>query len=156
MLNRMRQLSRQERRDLWPALWRLACVRASLLTRGIRGTLMRCGGTASGLDPALDKDDLQTWRRRALAFRRTARLIPQARCLARSLALRWWMRSHGIQAELKIGVRKTNGQIDSHSWVIVGNTPIDETPDNTAGYQVIQTESESSVSIETLESRQSL
>ena len=136
----MRQLPRQERQDLWPALWRLGWIRASLLTRGIRGTLMRCGGTELDLESTLGKDDLDTWRRRSLALRRTARLVPQARCLARALALRWWMRSHGLQAELKIGVKKTGGQIDSHAWVVVGDQPIDETAERIAGYQVIQTE----------------
>jgi len=144
MLQRLRQLSPNERKDLWPAFWRLAWVRFCLLTCEIRTTLQRCGGLSQDLESTLSPDELALWRRRALAFRRVARLVPQARCLARSLALRWWMRSLGKHAELKIGVRKTDGKLHSHSWIVVNGIPIDETPAIIARHTVVQTEASAS------------
>ena len=145
MLRRIRQLPRNERRELWPALWRLALVRLSLLASGIRPTLERCGGTLPRPESALSEDDLALWGRRALALRRVGRFLPQVHCLARSLALRWWMRSHGIHARISIGVKKCNDTIDSHAWVVVSDTPVDERPEVVAQYSVIQTDSDAAI-----------
>ena len=43
--------------------------------------------------------------------------IPWARCLQRSLALFWWLKSRGIGAELHIGVRKEGDQLTAHAWL---------------------------------------
>lgn len=146
MLRRIRQLSWSERRDLWSAFWRLVIVRLSLLTGGIGKTLERCGGLESGLQASLDEAELARWRRRALAFKRVGRFIPKVRCLARSLALRWWMRSQGLHAQIVIGVRKADNAIHSHSWVVVDNKPIDEHEDVVALHRVMQTDTATTAS----------
>jgi len=41
----------------------------------------------------------------------------RATCLRQSLALWWVLRRRGIAAELRIGVRKDGGELQSHAWV---------------------------------------
>lgn len=38
-------------------------------------------------------------------------------CLSRSLTLWWMLRSRGIQASLRIGVRKRQQRLEAHAWV---------------------------------------
>jgi len=81
--------------------------------------------------------NVNIWRRRALALKRIAPRIPRTHCLARALALRWWMRSAGLDAQMKIGIRKGANGLESHAWVELDDTPIDETPENVATYKAI-------------------
>ena len=143
MLSRLRQLSKAELLDLYPALWRLALVRFSLLVFGFRRTLERFDQSHANQLAPPSPVELESWRRRSRAFRRVGRLIPQAHCLARSIALRWWMRSQGVHALLKIGVRKDHGQIDSHAWVEANGVPVDEREAVVSQYQVVQTDNRS-------------
>lgn len=41
----------------------------------------------------------------------------RATCLRQSLALWWLLRRRGIPAELRIGVRKQQGELQAHAWV---------------------------------------
>ncbi len=41
----------------------------------------------------------------------------RATCLPRSLALWWLLRRRGVAADLRIGVRKEDGQFQAHAWV---------------------------------------
>lgn len=54
-----------------------------------------------------------------------ARPYPFAgRCLARSLALWWRLRQHGIDTEVRFGVRKRQGLFDAHAWVEYQGQPL--------------------------------
>ena len=44
-----------------------------------------------------------------------------ATCLRRSLLVWWWLRRMGIQPELRIGVKKVDGQLYAHAWLRLGN-----------------------------------
>ena len=138
MLARYRALPVTERRALWSATWRLILIRLSLLG-SIQNTRARFGGRAASLRSIADPEEWSRWQMRALALRRAGSRLPGVHCLARSLALRWWMRSSGIDAECLIGVRNQDGRIDSHAWVEVGGRPVDETPEIVARYQVLKT-----------------
>lgn len=39
------------------------------------------------------------------------------RCLEQSLVLHWLLQSHGLAADLRIGVAKLGGQFAAHAWV---------------------------------------
>ncbi len=43
--------------------------------------------------------------------------LARGTCLSRSLTLWWMLRSRGIQAFLRIGVRKRYQQLEAHAWV---------------------------------------
>ena len=144
MIQRLARLSFRELLDLWPALWRLAMIRISLF-RGIARTRQRFGGSSDSPNTgklSRNRDQASTpplaaWRRRALALRRVSRFIPGAHCLARALALRWWMRRSGLEAVVVIGVRRTADGIASHAWVELEGIPIDESEAVIRNFQVI-------------------
>jgi len=134
-IKRLRALEPHERNDLWPAAWRLLVVRLLLVFFNI-GRIQRRLGGAHPVSRTLE--DPAIWQRRATALRRVGVVIPGSRCLARALALRWWMRSAGLDARLKLGVRRDQGQTHSHAWVECAGKPIDDQPETVAQFRVVE------------------
>lgn len=127
---------------LWPAFYRLAIVQLALRRRDIQYCERRFDGGWSSAEPSPAEPgetpaEWHRWQQRAVALIRIARLVPGAQCLARALALRWWMRCHGIDAQLRIGVRQDNGTTHSHAWVDWQGQAVDEQADVVARHQVI-------------------
>jgi len=58
-----------------------------------------------------------------LAVDRAGRHLPGGNCLARSLALTRMLRTRGVAAQTKIGVKTANG-FHAHAWVEVAGVPI--------------------------------
>jgi hypothetical protein len=52
-----------------------------------------------------------------------------ANCLTRSLYLWWLLRRRGIDSQLRIGVRLTQGVLDAHAWVEHAGIPINDRRD---------------------------
>jgi hypothetical protein len=52
-----------------------------------------------------------------------------ATCLRRSLLIWWWLRRMGIQTELRIGVKKVDGQLYAHAWIKLGNEIVTDDTD---------------------------
>ena len=50
-------------------------------------------------------------------------------CLTRSLLLGWLLQRRGVQSELRIGVRFTQGALDAHAWVECEGVPVNDRPD---------------------------
>ena len=50
-------------------------------------------------------------------------------CLTRSLLLGWLLRRRGVQSQLRIGVRFTQGVLDAHAWVECEGVPVNDRPD---------------------------
>jgi hypothetical protein len=136
MLTRYRALPAEERRELQSALWRLLLIRLSLFG-SIHGTQQRFGGQRSCQRTLTRLEECRIWERRATALRRVSSWIPGARCLARSLALRWWMRGCGIAAILIMGARRDSDGLHSHSWIEVNGKPVDDRPENVSRFTVI-------------------
>lgn len=66
----------------------------------------------------------------ALVTRTNRRVLPwEARCLTESLALWWLLRRRGIRAELRLGVRRILGPLESHAWVEHEGEPLNDTAD---------------------------
>lgn len=133
MLSRLRQLPPAERRDLFPALWRLLIARGCLVF-GIQ----RAARWLDGNQNAEIELDLLAWQRRALALKRVGGRLPGVACLTRALALRWWMRRHGLAAEMVIGVAAARNAPESHAWVEVNRQPVDETMPTVQRFREIQ------------------
>ena len=66
------------------------------------------------------------------------RLPRRARCLSRSIVLRAALRRRGIDAELRIGVRKET-QFEAHAWVEVDGIPAGEPEDVRVMYATFST-----------------
>ena len=125
MLSQYRKLSKRERIELLQAAWRLLIARLCLVA-GISRAQRILQGRAAPADTPPAHTALLDWELRARALRRVSSRLPGVHCLTRSLALRWWMRSSGLDARLKIGVRVTDGNTHSHAWVDWGGNPIGE------------------------------
>ena len=134
-IKRLRALEPEERRALWPAAWRLLVVRLLLVFSSIARIQRRLGG-----DRPVSRtlENPAVWQRRATALRRVGAVIPGARCLARALALRWWMRNAGLDARLKLGVRRDQARTHSHAWVECAGKPIDDSPETVAQFRVVK------------------
>ena len=52
-----------------------------------------------------------------------------ATCLTRSLLLGWLLRRRGVQSQLCIGVRLTQGALNAHAWVECEGVPVNDRPD---------------------------
>lgn len=50
-------------------------------------------------------------------------------CLTQSLLLTWLLGRRGVRSELRIGVRRVDGGIDSHAWVEHEGRPVNDTPE---------------------------
>ena len=49
-------------------------------------------------------------------------------CLTRSLLLGWLLQRRGVQSQLRIGVRVTQGALDAHAWVECDGIPVNDRP----------------------------
>ena len=47
-------------------------------------------------------------------------------CLTRSLLLGWLLRRRGVESQLRIGVRLTQGVLDAHAWVECEGVPVND------------------------------
>ena len=132
LLARWRGLDAFDRRALLAAAWRLGFVRILLAAIGVKRAQQWLGQRAPAGQETLALAD--PWHRRALAMRRVARRIPGARCLARSMALWWWMRAEGLDPKLCMGVRTGVESIEGHAWIECDGHTIDETVQVAATY----------------------
>ncbi len=65
-----------------------------------------------------DRDRIAEARAVAAMVALAARHTPfRAKCLPRSLALQWLLARRGIDAELRIGVRKNGHALEAHAWI---------------------------------------
>ena len=55
-------------------------------------------------------------------------------CLTRSLLLGWLLRRRGVQSQLRIGVRVTQGALDAHAWVECEGVPVNDSLDVSAQF----------------------
>lgn len=133
VLSRWRALDAADRHELLPAAWRVLVVRVSLGLLGVARTQRVLGRFAPAGQTVLDAPAL--WHRRALAVRRVAARVPDARCLVRSVVLWWWMRASGLDPQVCMGVRPGQGGMEGHAWVECDGHVIDETPDAAASFR---------------------
>lgn len=57
-----------------------------------------------------------------------------ANCLERSLALCWLLHRRGIDAELRLGVRRDPEDLAAHAWVEIGGRALDPSSDRYAAF----------------------
>jgi hypothetical protein len=62
------------------------------------------------------------------------RHVVRARCLHRSLALHAWLRRKGLPSELRIGVRKENGELRAHAWVVLAGEVVNDRWESVAAF----------------------
>jgi hypothetical protein len=62
----------------------------------------------------------------------------RATCLRQSLALWWLLRRRRIPAELRIGVRKEQGELQAHAWVEHNGQALNDAQGLIASYAAFQ------------------
>jgi hypothetical protein len=133
-VRKLRALSGTEWADLALGAPRLVVVWALLPVTGIR-RLRRW--TDAGDSDRSGAVEVERWCRRAVALRRIGARLPGCRCLARSMALSWWMGSAGVAHRLRIGVAGTAATLRSHSWIEVAGVVVDDEAENVRGFREI-------------------
>jgi transglutaminase-like putative cysteine protease len=124
---KFRRLPAEEKATLFAALALLLGVRVGLRALGLQRVL-------ATLDRRLTLAPAEGTDTDFLALR-TARLVAVAArlaggtCLARSIVLVSLLKRRGIPAELRIGVRKTEGGFEAHAWVEAAGTILNDGPD---------------------------
>lgn len=133
VLSRWRALDAADRRELWPAAWRVIVVKVLLSLMGIVRTQRLLGRRALAGQTVLAEP--APWHRRASAVRRVAARVPDSRCLLRSVVLWWWMRSSGLNPQVCLGVRSGEAGVEGHAWVECDDHVIDETRETAASFR---------------------
>jgi len=64
-------------------------------------------------------------------------LFPRNRCLVRSMALLWLLRTRGESAEVVLGVRKRGEQFEAHAWTLSEQGLIGEHAEAIAEFAVL-------------------
>lgn len=108
----------------------IAAIRLLLVTLVLRWLGFRWIAARLPLAPPRSDGlvDAARARRYAASVALAARCLPiQARCLARSIALHWWLSHEGAPSELRIGVAKRGRELDAHAWVELGGAPVNGT-----------------------------
>lgn len=77
-----------------------------------------------GLAPTVNTDAVQ--RLRLLVGTAARNHVYPMRCLPRSLVLQWLLGRRGIVANLRIGVRKEEGDLRAHAWLEHGGVIVGE------------------------------
>lgn len=83
-------------------------------------------------DPARTARLVGRWR--AAVDRALAALPGDRGCLVRATALHRHLRAAGLDAVVRIGVRRTGDALDAHAWVEVDGAPIGEPADHVAAF----------------------
>jgi hypothetical protein len=123
-ISRWRALSAPERRALLLSLAALPLIVVGLRVAGLARVLALLRSparpTPSGLEAA----------RIAAVVSIAANHLPfEVNCLPRSVLLQWLLRRHGLEGQLRIGVRPPDGDgLLAHAWVECGGQPIGDSP----------------------------
>ena len=85
----------------------------------------------------LTKADVTQWRERGQYFQRAAKIVPDARCLARAMALCHWARQCSTSAVLVIGVQRINDKTLAHAWSVICDEVVDDSASTIAKFTVV-------------------
>lgn len=144
---RWRLLPPEERHDTLRAFVVVRVVRLALRIRGFQRTL-RDVQTRTFASPPAAGDHLVIARQLARAVRRAAVNGPfRGNCLSRSLALLWLLRNRGIEADLRLGVRTSEGRLEAHAWVEKNGMPINDSVNIARQYSPLEARASSSDSM---------
>jgi hypothetical protein len=125
-LARWRALSSRQKRQLVLLTLALPATGALIRVLGFKRTANVCdriAGRRPVRKPTADEinaaEDLAT-----LAGIAGRRGPVSASCLRQALVVRAWLRRRGLDAQLKIGVKKNGDAMDAHAWVELAGIPL--------------------------------
>ena len=117
-LRRLLGLPFREWLPLFATALLLTAIAAGLRLFGFKRVYRQLAGLDGAEALPLDgEEERERVARTAQRVRRAAAPLPYATCLSRSLALWWLLLRQGIYSELRVGVRKNEGNFEAHAWV---------------------------------------
>jgi hypothetical protein len=120
---RLLELNAAQRRTLFLALAVLPVAGLGLRWLGLRRVQALLGATASGAANRAGHAEETAW-----LLSVAARHGPyRASCLPTALTLKWLLRRQGIDADLRLGVRKVAGCLEAHAWLEREGRPLPDT-----------------------------
>ena len=131
-LSRFLALSAPERRTFLSAMALLPLFWIGLRTIGLQRLQTRLQRTPLRHPATLAADELT--RLGTLVNSAAHHALGPANCLTRSLYLWWLLRRRGVDSQLRIGVRLTEGVLDGHAWVEHAGLPVNDRPDVNADF----------------------
>jgi hypothetical protein len=138
-LNKLRVLSRPERRLLSKSVLLLPFIHAALLLVGysrLRRWMERQAPLKAIEPPLYEAAYIPRARDIARIVSIAARHgIYRATCLRRSLLVWWFLRREGIRGEVCFGVRMRDGRLEAHAWVEYNGVVVNDSPAVRAQYQ---------------------
>lgn len=134
-ISRFRRLSPLDRAILIQALVILPIIQVRLRTLGFKRAIAPLIQTGDNKPlPSRQASRLQALRTAHLMHLAAKHGLVRGNCLSRALALLWLLRKQGMEGELRIGVRKAEGQLLAHAWIEVSGQPLAERGDVTLKY----------------------
>ena len=126
-LAQFRELSHAEQRTLLSAAAWMPIFWLGLRVLGLPRFQARLERTKMPACPAITLPKIQALGELVnIAARQT---LGSRTCLTRSLLLGWLLRRRGVQSQLRIGVRFTQGALDAHAWVECVGVPVNDSSD---------------------------
>lgn len=127
LVAQFRALSTADRRTLLVAAACMPVFWLGLRMLGLPGFQAWLQRSRTAMNAAMTLHDMQALGELVnIAARHT--LGPRT-CLTRSLLLGWLLRRLGVESQLRIGVRLTQGVLDAHAWVEYEGVPVNDRPD---------------------------
>jgi hypothetical protein len=126
-LSRFLALSAPERRTFLTATALLPLFWTGLRILGLQRLQARLQRKPLAVSNGLGTDELT--RLGTLINSAAHHALGPANCLTRSLYLWWLLRRRGVDGQLRIGVRLTDGTLDAHAWVEHAGIPINDRHD---------------------------
>jgi hypothetical protein len=141
-LDKLRQLSRQQRGLLFQSVLLLPLIHVALLVLGhyrLRGALEKLFPLQPTSTPGSETEILAQ-------ARATARIVDivgghglyRATCLRRSLLVWWFLRRRGIRSSVSFGVRRLEGRLEAHAWVEYSGAIVNDSANVLENYQALR------------------
>lgn len=142
LFNRVRRVLFLPNRDLWlvlrASIW-LAAVDIGLRLFGFQRLLRYVPTAPRSGDGPLHAEVRRRVRRYSRRIENSAHFhIARSHCLHRSLVLHFWLRREGLPSELRIGVRKQDGELRAHAWVELQGMVVNDQRDAVAPFTPLQ------------------
>jgi hypothetical protein len=124
-----RALTGQQKRQLLVLAMVLPAIGALIRVAGFQRAAKACArlGGQAPLRPVGAGDLAQAEAYAQLAAIAGRRGPVTTTCLRQALAVRTWLRRRGLDAQLKIGVKKNGEALDAHAWVELEGVPLAQT-----------------------------
>ena len=126
-LTKFKECSALERRTFLLSMVLLPVTKISLMTIGFRRTykLLSFCMPLKNEQISTSCQDLCQGHAIARMVKIAGNILPfEVKCLPISMVIWWFLRRRGIISEMRIGVKRFNGQFEAHSWVEMAGTPL--------------------------------